>query len=54
VAARCASYPDRQPRPKLDGERARREFDFAAEIGLQEGLRQTLDWYEATHSHALR
>jgi GDP-L-fucose synthase len=40
------SYPDGQPRRKLNVDRARREFDFQAEVGFEEGLRRTIDWYE--------
>jgi GDP-L-fucose synthase len=42
-----ASKPDGQPRRKLDVERARQEFGFAAEVQLEEGLRQTIEWYRA-------
>jgi nucleoside-diphosphate-sugar epimerase len=28
-------------------ERARREFGFTAEVQLEEGLRQTIEWYRA-------
>jgi nucleoside-diphosphate-sugar epimerase len=42
-----ASKPDGQPRRKLDVERARREFGFTAEVQLEEGLRQTIEWYRA-------
>jgi GDP-L-fucose synthase len=42
-----ASYPDGQPRRKLDVDRARREFGFSAEVGLEEGLRRTVEWFEA-------
>jgi GDP-L-fucose synthase len=43
-----ASYPDGQPRRKLDVQRARREFGFSAEIGLEDGLRRTIDWYRVS------
>lgn len=43
-----ASYPDGQPRRKLDVGRARREFGFSAEIGLEDGLRQTVESFEAS------
>jgi GDP-L-fucose synthase len=39
------SMPDGQPRRKLDVERARNEFGFTAEVGLEEGLRRTIGWY---------
>src|SRR5207248_1049930 len=38
-----ASYPDGQPRRKLDVEMARREFGFSAQVNLEEGLRRMLD-----------
>jgi len=40
-----ASKPDGQPRRCLDTSRAEREFGFRAQIGFEEGLRQTIDWY---------
>jgi GDP-L-fucose synthase len=43
-----ASYPDGQPRRKLNVDRAQREFGFVADIGLEEGLKRTVDWYEAS------
>jgi GDP-L-fucose synthase len=39
--------PDGQPRRKLDVSRAEREFGFRAEVGLEAGLRRTIDWYLA-------
>ena len=42
-----ASYPDGQPRRKLDVEMARREFGFSAQVNLEEGLRRMLDWYQS-------
>jgi GDP-L-fucose synthase len=41
------SYPDGQPRRKLDVSRAKREFGFSAEVSLEEGLRRTVEWFEA-------
>jgi GDP-L-fucose synthase len=38
--------PDGQPRRKLDVERARREFGFESKVSFEEGLRNTIDWYE--------
>jgi GDP-L-fucose synthase len=49
-----ASYPDGQPRRKLDVGRAQREFGFAAEVPLEEGLRRTVNWYEAMHTNVPR
>lgn len=42
-----ASYPDGQPRRKLDTTRAEQEFGFRATVGFREGLRRTIDWYES-------
>ena len=39
------SQPDGQPRRCLDVTRAAREFGFRAQIGFDEGLRQTIEWY---------
>lgn len=40
------SRPDGQPRRCLDVERARARLDWSATVGLEEGLRRTIDWYE--------
>jgi len=40
------SKPDGQPRRRLDTTRARERFDWTADIGLEEGLRKTIKWYE--------
>lgn len=40
-----SSQPDGQPRRCLDVTRAAREFGFRAQIGFDEGLRQTIEWY---------
>jgi GDP-L-fucose synthase len=40
-----ASQPDGQPRRSLDTSRAEREFGFRAQIGFDEGLKQTIEWY---------
>ena len=42
-----ASQPDGQPRRRLDTSRAEREFGFRAQIGFDEGLKQTIDWYRS-------
>ena len=42
------SQPDGQPRRCLDVSRAEREFGFRARIGFDEGLRQTIEWYQET------
>ncbi len=41
------SRPDGQPRRRLDTSRARERFGFEAEIPLREGLRRTIEWWEA-------
>lgn len=40
-----ATKPDGQPRRCLDTARAEAEFGFRAQIGFEEGLRQTIEWY---------
>ena len=40
--------PDGQPRRQLDTSRAAARFGFHAQTSLEEGLRQTIDWYETT------
>lgn len=56
IIARLASFegeihwqsekPDGQPRRQLDTTRAFERFGFQAQTSLEEGLRQTIDWYE--------
>jgi GDP-L-fucose synthase len=41
--------PDGQPRRMLDTSRAEREFGWKAKIGFEEGLRETIAWYEGEH-----
>jgi nucleoside-diphosphate-sugar epimerase len=41
------SKPDGQPRRALDTSRARERFGFVATTGFEDGLRRTIDWYEA-------
>jgi GDP-L-fucose synthase len=41
------SRPDGQPRRMLDTTRARDWFGFEAQVGLEEGLRRTIEWWEA-------
>lgn len=41
------SKPDGQPRRKLNIERARSAFGFAAAVPFAEGLRRTVEWYLA-------
>lgn len=41
------SKPDGQPRRKLDISRAEAYFDWDAETNFEDGLRQTIEWYES-------
>jgi GDP-L-fucose synthase len=41
------SKPNGQPRRMLDTSRAEREFGWKARIGFEEGLRETVAWFEA-------
>ena len=41
------SKPNGQPRRQLSVERAWKEFGFKAQVGFEEGLRRTIDWYQA-------
>jgi GDP-L-fucose synthase len=43
-----ASKPDGQPRRALDTTRAREHFGFVARTSFEQGLQQTIDWYEAS------
>ena len=40
-----SSKPDGQPRRCLDTSRAAQRFGFKAEVGFDEGLRRTIEWY---------
>jgi GDP-L-fucose synthase len=42
-----ASKPDGQPERRLDVTRARELIGFEAEVGFEQGLRQTVEWYRA-------
>ncbi len=42
--------PDGQPRRMLDTSRAEREFGWRARIGFEEGLAETIAWYEKEHT----
>ena len=44
-----ASKPNGQPRRMLDTTRAKERFGFQAQIGFDEGLRRTIDWYRSSH-----
>jgi GDP-L-fucose synthase len=47
--------PDGQPRRRLDVSRAREKLGFEAQMSLEEGLRRTIEWYEAdTHNRIAR
>ncbi len=41
-----ATRPDGQPRRRVDGQRARELFGFQPRVGLDEGLRRTVEWFE--------
>ena len=40
------SKPNGQPRRRLSVMKARQEFGFTAKIGLEQGLKKTIKWYE--------
>lgn len=40
------SKPDGQPRRCLDTTRAQKHFGFTAQTSLEEGMRETIDWFE--------
>jgi len=42
-----SNKPDGQPRRRLDVTRALDKFQFRARVSLDEGLKRTVDWYEA-------
>jgi GDP-L-fucose synthase len=44
------SKPDGQPRRCLDVSRAKQEFGFAAKTSLEDGLRKTIEWFEANEN----
>ena len=43
-----SNKPDGQPRRRLEVTRAFEKFHFRARVSLEEGLKRTVDWYEAT------
>ncbi len=45
-----ASRPDGQPRRCLDTARAERLLGWKAKVGFEEGLRRTIEWFEARGS----
>lgn len=44
--------PDGQPRRSVDATRARAEFGFEAKVELRDGLRRTIEWFEANRGAA--
>ena len=44
------SKPDGQPRRALDTSRAREHFGFVAGTSFEDGLRNTIEWYEANRA----
>ncbi len=46
--------PNGQPRRKLDVSRAQAAFGFTSSTGFEEGLRQTIDWYEKEQGKELK
>ncbi|ABS28618.1 GDP-L-fucose synthase [Anaeromyxobacter sp. Fw109-5] len=47
-----ASKPDGQPRRMLDTSRAEREFGWKARIPFEDGLRETVEWFEQNREKA--
>jgi GDP-L-fucose synthase len=45
-----ATKPDGQPRRALDTSRAREAFGFIAQTSFEDGLRSTIEWYEASRA----
>lgn len=46
-----STKPDGQPRRCLDTSRAKEYFGFEAKVGLEEGLKKTIDWYKGNRSN---
>lgn len=46
------SKPDGQPRRRVDASRARQAFGFSPRVTLEDGLKQTIDWYLANREAA--
>jgi GDP-L-fucose synthase len=46
------SMPNGQPRRSLDTSRAERAFGFRARTSFEDGLRQTIAWYEGQRREA--
>ena len=49
-----ATKPNGQPRRALDTSRAREKFGFDAATSFEDGLRRTIEWYEASVGAAAR
>jgi GDP-L-fucose synthase len=49
-----ATKPDGQPRRGLDTSRALAEFGWRAKTSLQNGLRETIQWFESNVKLAMR
>ena len=47
------SKPDGQPRRALETSRARQAFGFDAKTSFEEGLRNTINWYEAARTERM-
>ncbi|MEE2973507.1 MAG: GDP-L-fucose synthase [Planctomycetota bacterium] len=45
-----ATKPDGQPRRCLDTERAAELFDWRAQVGFEDGLRRTIEWFRANRA----
>ncbi|MDJ0753297.1 MAG: GDP-L-fucose synthase [Ardenticatenaceae bacterium] len=48
------SRPNGQPRRKLDVSRAKEFFGFESQVGFEDGLRRTVEWYLASNPVAVR
>jgi len=44
------SYPDGQPRRRLDTTKAKTLLDWQAKVDLDEGLRRTIEWFRGEHA----
>jgi GDP-L-fucose synthase len=40
-----ATKPDGQPRRCLDTQRAKSMLDWSAQVGFEDGLRRTIEWF---------
>ena len=46
-----SSKPDGQPRRCLDTERAAKLLGWRAQVGFEDGMRRTIEWYRANRGH---